>query len=76
MTLQTAFFAFPNAGSDAKELNQTLSVVRERFKGGAQRIINIETIQPLTLLGFFQLKAGGLRVWYEEGPTTDHSSRE
>jgi hypothetical protein len=64
MTLQTAFFAFPNAGSEAKEINQTLSVIRERFKGDGQRIINIETVEPQTLLGF-QLKAGGIRVWYE-----------
>lgn len=64
MTLQTAFFAFPNAESDAKELNQTIGVVRERFKGNGQRIINVETVEPKTFLGI-QLKQGGLRVWYE-----------
>ncbi|WP_443699938.1 hypothetical protein [Pseudomonas sp.] len=64
MTLQTAFFAFPYAQSEAKELNQTLSLVRDRFTGTDQRIINVETVQPITFLGL-KLKAGGLRVWYE-----------
>lgn len=64
MTLQTAFFAFTRSSSEAKELNQAISQVRERFKGSGKRIINVETVQPLTFLGF-QVKAGGLRVWYE-----------
>lgn len=68
MTLHTVFFEFVRSGSPAKELNQTLSLVRERFDDTGHRIINVETVEPQTFMGF-QLKSGGLRIWYEEQPS-------
>ncbi|CAD0266067.1 hypothetical protein DENIT_70043 [Pseudomonas veronii] len=64
MTLQTVFFEFLRSESPAKELNQTLDLVREKFNGTGHRIINVETVEPKTFMGV-QLKAGGLRIWYE-----------
>lgn len=68
MTLNTAFFAFEHADSDAKQMNTALTKIRARFSDQSQRIINVETIPPATFLGF-QLQAGGVRVWYEEAIT-------
>lgn len=67
MILQTAFFKFPSVGGGAKELNITVAQIRERFAVPGVRIINIETVRPLTFFGF-QIEAGGLRVWYEAAP--------
>jgi len=64
LILQTVFFEFVLSESPAKELNQTLSLVREKFNDTGHRIINVETVEPHTFMGF-QLKAGGLRIWYE-----------
>lgn len=67
MTLQTAFFEFQRSESQAKEMNQTLARVREKFDGTGHRIISIETVRAHTFLGF-QVKAGGLRIWYQAEP--------
>lgn len=74
MTLQTAFFAFKTARSEAKEVNQAITMIRERFADTKHRIINVETVQPETFFGF-QLKGGGLRIWYESSDAaTDPAS--
>ena len=65
MTLNTAFFAFEHADSDARQMNTALTKIRDRFSERSLRIINIETIPAVTFCGF-QLQAGGVRVWYEE----------
>lgn len=65
MTINYAFFAFKRSISDAKEMNPALSQIRARFANPDYRVINIETVEPETLLGF-RLSAGGLRVWYEK----------
>jgi hypothetical protein len=64
MILQTAYFQFVRSESPGKALNQTLALVCKKLDGIEHRIINVETVEPKTFLGF-QLQAGGLRIWYE-----------
>jgi len=64
MTLHIAYFECVPSESPAKKLNQTLALARRKFHGTEHRIINVETVEPKTFMGF-QLKAGGIRVWYE-----------